>query len=203
MSNNDLELYRKKKHMEYCKMQKEKQLKEKYASLIDLNKPRCAATRIVRFAKRHFFVEPLNLDSTEIKFIPPIYRFRCSVYIGDEMKEIDSIYNARLAALESEEDEIMKSIMKESAEIEWKNDILLAKQNMNKINIMLDLRIYGMDPNIPVYLGEDIIELDIDTKNKIKKSYYKVIPDSPSLERFEQLVDWSKCLSQVYAQIKQ
>lgn len=191
MTNNDYEFYKRRMR-----------LKHKYSTLLDLNKVSCSASKIVRFTKRHLLVQPINLTQDEQNMIPAIYRFRCNVFDNDEIQMMNNIFDMQLQEIENNSDKDIIHALKQSIESERDNQIAKIKKNIAKIPVMLDLRIYGEYPDTPIFLDKQILFFDKNTKDLIKKLYNKVRPDSSSLERFQQMLEWSKVLSDIYNKSK-
>jgi len=127
---NQLHDYRKKKQEEYEQMMRLKMIQEKYGNLMILNKKLLSIIRIQRYMRRHFFHEPINMSLNEI---PGLYRYRCKI---SQLNMIDF--------LDEMDDDMIISLMS-SLDINEKNEYW----------IVIDLRIYGEDSNLPIYINDD------------------------------------------------
>lgn len=108
----------------------------------------------------------------------------------------------QLQEIENNPDKDIIHALKQSIESERDTQITKLKKNITKIPVMLDLRIYGKYPDTPIFLDKQMLSVDKNTKDLIKKLYNKVRPGSNSLERFQQMLEWSKVLSDIYNKSK-
>lgn len=193
----DVELmqYRKKQELLY-------NLKRKYSLLLELNKSKRQEWILTNIVKKRILFEIWNLTNEEINEIPSIYRYRCYLYEpnDDELLNFNLMFDQHIDAINNETDSQIKKILLESF-TDTKNleFIQLIKSNRTqKIPIMLDLRIYGKEPTLPVVFGDKIFYLDDITKKHIKSSYEKINPLSIIGERFSQMIQHSKIIRDSY-----
>lgn len=193
--NNELVSYRKKQEFLF-------NLRKKYSNLLELDKNKRTEWRLTNFAKRRIVFQVLNLGDDEIKNINPLYRYRCYLYEPDdiELTNINLIYDEYMESIKHETDEGIKKIMIESLAETRKVQMssLLRSKKTLKIPVMLDLLVYGKDPDIPIIFGDKIYQLDEITKEHIKQSFERVNPMSIRGERFIQMLNHSKVLRDSY-----
>lgn len=181
-------------------------LKRKYSTLLELDKNKRNEWILTNFVKKHFLIPTYNLTTEEIKLIPSIYRYRCYLYEfnENEMLELDTMCEDQMNLIRNEFDREIKTVLLESLleERKKKIDQLRKSTNTQKIPIMLDLRIYGNDPTLPICFEDKVFELDDITKDKIKIAYSKVDERTHQGQKFIQMLNHSKILRNSYNNIK-
>jgi hypothetical protein len=199
--------YRAKHKLLFEKKNRQEYLKNKYAQLIELDPIRCAVGRIVKFVKKYLLIAPINIDSAKISEISGIFRFRCYVYdIDCELSSIQETFSSQIEAISCcDEDYDVKQIMKESLAID-KNILmqqLLESNSMIKYPVMLDLQIYGIDPNAYVFFNDNKYIIDDFTRIKMINIYNRVNPYTLTGEKFIQMLNHSKalCLSFIKSKV--
>lgn len=191
---------------EYRKLAKQKhekvtllaKIKDKYANLLDFNKERRSIYRIQNYIKRHLFKQPFNLMKEEIDDIPGIYRYRTIINSNEEEENINEMFNLYYLELENIEDPDIKKVQKMHID-EQKKDILSKMESISKkYPILIDLRIYGMEPNTPVYIDGKIYMLSEFDKINVKTIFDKINEHNLNGERYLQMLNWSKELCSIY-----
>lgn len=173
------------------------QIKFKYSKLLELDPIKRANYRIIGFIKRHYLIQPSNILPEQVSEIPPEYRFRCWLYDSDEISLINQFFDS-LVAEQSRDDKYLADVIKLSLEDEKNKQIECIKIGALKVPIMIDLRIYGENPNMPIMFNDNMRILDDDTQKYLVKSWNKV-KDGLQVERFKQMLAWSKTLARFYA----
>lgn len=180
-------------------------LKKKYSSLIELNKYQRNAYVLQNFFKKYILTPVCNLTKEEISMISGKYRMRCdAIYLNDDLKmiydNINSDYHEKVCQANKENNSELKKIILESA-LTYKNDFIqsLFTSSANiKLHIMIDLTKYGINPDGKIYTNDSICYLDKINRERVKKAYDKINPETISGERFDQLLKCSKELCKFY-----
>lgn len=159
--------YRLKKQEEYNKKIKLEGIKEKYQNLLVMDKKLLSIIRIQRYLKKNKLYEPQNITKDDIINIPSIYRYRLKL---SELNTFD-FYN-----------EYDKEMERDLLNILNKTN----SSELNKINAMIDLRIYGDKPNSIVFINDKEYYLSYKQKQKIKKLWMRINPDTRSGIIFQQ-----------------
>jgi len=180
----------------YIKYQQIK-FKHSKSTLLELDPMKRTIYRIIGFIKRHYLMQPINILPEQVSEIPPEYRFRCWLYDSDEIFAINQFFDS-LVAEQSGDDKYLADVIKLSLEDEKKKQIECFKTEDSRVPVMVDLRIYGENPNTPVMFNDKMRILDDDTQKYIVKSWNKV-KDGLQVERFRQMLAWSKTLAKFYA----
>jgi hypothetical protein len=172
------------------------QIKFKYSKLLVFDPIKRANYRIVGFVKRHYLITPINILPEQVSDIPPEYRFRCWLYDSDEIFLIEQFFES-LVVEQSGDDKDLASVIRMSLEDDKKKQIDCVTIGATKVPVMIDLRIYGENPNIPIMFNDKMRMLDSTTQKNIVKSWDKV-KDGLQIERFRQMLSWSKTLAKFY-----
>ena len=173
-------------------------LQNKYSKLLEFDPIKRSNYRIVNFVKRHFLIKPVNISEEDYHLIPPIYRFRCYLFKTDELDIIEQMFTMQMQDIinfENIEPDVIE-IQLESLKMEYQKCTCDAKQRAAKIPVMIDLRIYGDEPNSPISIGSEFFVLDEPTKEKIRSSYKKII--GCEMDKIQRIINWSKALSDAY-----
>lgn len=161
---------RKQKHIEYKKKIWLPQFIEKYKWL--LHPKLIAIRRIQRFLRNRFFIHPINLTKDQLDDIPGIYRLRIK------------FNKENITDIKHNEDDLEKAL-RESLIIHIEE-----YKNIQTDYICLDLRIYGQDPTLPIYIADIPYYLTQIQINKIKRLWNKI-----NSLIFQQDYEYYKCLS--------
>jgi len=180
--------------------------KEKYSKLIELDKTKRSAGRIVNFVRKYVLFPPCNLSESMINEIPGIYRFRCYVYdIQTEMDLLNDIYNsqAELINLESDINVRHSLIMTLKNEINNQKKYLINLKCSARYGILIDLRnylyiLFDVTSDIYVSFNDKNFILDDATAKRLIQQCEKINPNSIRSENFMQMINHSKALSQTY-----
>lgn len=183
---NDLKMYRKMMHIKY-----------KYSTLLELDNNKRRKYKLLHFFKKHYLITPLNMSYEEYKYIPSIYRYRCYIYDSEELSNIKYMHELLVQEYSNYEEQTSDALI-DIANIEYSEKYNISKLTANKIPIMIDLRIYGETPTLEINFNDTTYYLDSNTQQHIIKLYEKIKPDSISAERFEQMIEWSKALCNMY-----
>jgi hypothetical protein len=201
MSNisNQLSLYKRRQH-----------LKCKYRDELEFDKIKRSNSRIVRFCKKRYLRNPVNITDKEINDIPPKYRYRIKIsainqYTPDVINEITNNYN----------DDAIKNLL--TNDIQFSNDDNLNKSLLESMNvytckkylddldptfasfcILIDLRIYAELDDIPVCHLDNLYYFTKQQQNEIKKRYNLVNETTEIGLRFQKVLNYAKALSQTY-----
>lgn len=177
-------------------------LKTKYSKLLEFNKQTRDEWRLTNFVKKYVLFNVCNFSESEINEISGIYRFRCHVYEYDEIElsEINQSYEIQKDAIDTETDQQLKQILQLSLEDEKTKQIknLSKSKKTIKLPVMIDLRVYGPNPDIPICIGDKIFYFDDKTKTNIERSFNLINPNSLSGDRFCQMLNVSKILRDHY-----
>jgi hypothetical protein len=177
-------------------------LKKKYSKLLEFNKKERNNWRLSNAFRRKLLFSVFNISDEEIKTIPGMYRYRCYLYDVDETELLllNSAFDAHSESIRYEQDLSVRSVLLESLVETRKLQLteLFNSDKTMKIPVLLDLRIYGMDPDTPIFFGDKVYNLDEITKSKIKKSHEKINSVTIKGERFIQLMNHGKILRDSY-----
>ena len=177
-------------------------LKRKYSKLLEFDKTTRTEWRLTNFAKKKVLFTVCNLSDSEIKEIDGLFRYRCYLCELDdtEVATLNSIFEAHMEAIKYEKDDAIRSVLLDSLMETRKQQMreLLQSSTTLKFPVMLDLRIYGPDPSIPVMFNDKLYELDEITKENIKASFERINPATLKGERFKQMLNHSKILRDSY-----
>ena len=165
--------YRLRKQYEYEKKVRLYEIKEKYSNLLIMNKHLLSVVRIQRYLRRHFFHEPINISSDEIKEIQGLYRFRCKI---SQLNMIDF--------LDEKDDDMIISLMN-SLNINERSDFW----------IMIDLNIYGEHPDSPIYINDTPYYLSHQQKYKIYNIWNKINPNTRNGIIYNQNLNYQKSMA--------
>jgi len=169
--------YRKKRQLEYEKKTRLKDIETKYKTLLILDPTKRANARIISYAKRHYFKQPVNIDQNIIDKIPGIYRFRCSIYIVDNSTSC-------------------------SDEVDFSAPCTYTVHSDLQMSVLVDLRIYGSYPSLPLMINNVEYLLPQHEQEKIKDIWNKINPDNTNGLRFQQYIDYTKAMCRAYNKIK-
>lgn len=173
---------------------------KKYADLIRwlfLKKEQKAPYIITIFIRRKILVTPINeVDDS----IPGLFRLRCHVYDQALVAMINENHLLRTLEIENESNTDVRNIMMQTY-IQDTTKFLKENSQISYL-VVIDLRIYGLDPDIPIMIENDLFQMDSFTKQKIVDSYNRINPVTISGERYQQMINWSKALCQAYNQLK-
>jgi hypothetical protein len=168
---NQMMEYRIKKQYEYEKKIRLEEIKEKYSNLLIINKVLLSVVRIQRYLRRHFFHEPINKDI--IEEIPGLYCLRCKI---TQLNMID-FYDEK-------DDNMIISLME--------------SLNINELNnfwIMIDLRIYGENSSLPIYIHDTPYYLSHQQKFKIYNIWNKINPNTRNGLLYKQNLDYQRSVA--------
>ncbi|AYV84601.1 MAG: hypothetical protein Hyperionvirus30_17 [Hyperionvirus sp.] len=174
--------YRAELKVKYERKKRGEKLMSKYGDLLEMDRRKCAAARIVRWVRRHLFRSGSIID--------------CS---GDE--KMRGVYKMRLRMTELNFGPI--GLQRESYK-DCGGDKALIKavcdSHVEICRVLIDLRVYGDYPEMEIivpifdftlYLSE--VQVD-----KVKSVWGKINPDSTNGIRFQQMLDSSKALAVLY-----
>jgi len=183
---NQLDLIRYEKRQEYLRKTWLPTFFLKYSKIFD--KKNRIIEKFIRFIRETYFKPVCNLTQTEINDIPPIYRYRLSLTDANLLNEIeDSLIT---------EDQILEYSLMEYEKEYNKNIQKTLNESINqKYNVLIDLRIYGPNPDIPIIINELIFYLDNKQKIDLIKQWNKVNPDTTSGHIYIQKLEFYKSLS--------
>lgn len=193
---NEIELIRQKKARQYY-------LQQKYGKLLEFDKEKRSLWRIINFLKKKVFISVCNLTDEEIKEINGVYRYRCFLNEFDEadLLSLNEVFDIQMESIKFEPDESIRKIMLDTLIEERRvqmNDLIKSSKTM-RYPVMLDLRIYGPNPDMGVTFSDRIFELDDTTKLHIRNTYERINPSSIVGERFIQMLNHSRILRNSYA----
>jgi hypothetical protein len=192
---NDITVYRQKQAFRHY-------LSTKYSKLLEFNKKTRSEWILTNFARKKILFNVCNMSESEINEIEGIYRFRCYIIEFDEIElfELNEFFNTQMESIHFEPDEEIKNILLKSLmdeRIVQMHNLGKSKKSL-RIPIMLDLRLYGQNPDIPFYFGDKVYELDGFTKANIARSFGLVNPTSVTGERYKQMLNESKIIRDSY-----
>ena len=183
---NEIDLYRAEQKIKYEKKMLMKRIFDKYSVLLELNREKLAACRIVRFIKKFYFKENIKDDK-----VPGIYKIRMN------MTELNSFpleiqkdnYKDYLTT-----DQVMNKIIIDTISESFKFVCV----------VVLDLRLYGLYPEMEIFIPGKGLVLYLSESQilKIKQTWNKIDPETSTGIRFNQMIGASKSLATLYKQIK-
>ncbi|CAH6421148.1 Hypothetical protein KVN_LOCUS159 [uncultured virus] len=181
---------------------------QKYRKLFD--KKNRAAIIIYRFFKKYFFHQVLNLTIEELNGIPGLFRLRIKLTEQNLSnpnlitKKIDQKLMTNNKTKPSLEEKIISEIMEKSLgeylfenAIEDENDILTSITFEESISfwVCIDLRIYGPNPNLEIYMLDTPYYLTKFQMEKIKNTWFKINGNSSDSIKYLQNFEFNKALS--------
>lgn len=178
-------LYKAEQRQKYEKIQRQKYLHDKYKNLLEFDPTKRSASRIVNAVKRYILHDPINIDQQNT--IPGLFRLRLL------MSELNKF------PLDIQRD-ILNNISQGHDTVTTNSLIQSFKDSTALYWIVIDLRIYGPYPEIPIQLdnSDKVLYLSDEQINKVKSTWDKINPNSISGIRFQQMLDSSKTLSTLY-----
>lgn len=186
--------YRLKKKKEYEQHVRLKQIENKYKDLLVLNKKDRSAYRICNFVKRYVHREPINMEQVQIQEIPGIFRYRVNVANNSDENNLPGTFCAIDSLIIAEDDDpILKQILRESL-----MDFQRTTAPKENLWILLDLRIYGPNPYLPVHVFDNEIFLTVPQINKILSIWASIDPGTTDGLRFQQYINYTKALAKSY-----
>jgi hypothetical protein len=167
MTDVQLKEYTQKKHIEYLKKKRLDEIKIKYSKLIILDKKILSIVRIQRYIKRKLLQDPTNEIINEI---PGLFRYRCKFSLLNTI-DYDVIHND--------------------------DELILLIESLNLINnkdfwVMIDLRIYGENVNLPIYINDQSYYLNFIQKNEIRKIWENINPNTRQGLIYKQNIDYQR-----------
>lgn len=171
-------LYREEQKVKYQRRLRQQYLFDKYQNLLEFDKKRRSASRIIRAIKKHLLPNPSNTSS--IATIPGRFRLRL------KMTDLNMLPYDVQNDIIKDSDPITEMIIRESyKELCW---------------VVIDLRLYGACPEMGIYVPEIdlMLYLNHDQINRVKYIWSKVNPDSANGIRFDQMLACSKALNTIY-----
>ncbi len=169
------------------------------------NKDNSAETTIYYGIKNMYFPEPINISSDELEFIPGIYRMRLKVGETNLIKPVIESVNKATDYANSDIQNIINQSRREYEEKyqkELNNALKISINNdtNNTFNICIDLRIYGPDPQQPVYIADVPYYFSLEQINKIKKAWVFVNPSTALGIRTKTKLDFYQSMALDYRQ---
>lgn len=183
---NQVAEYRAKQKLAYDKKIREEYLIDKLKKLLEFNPIKRSASRIVNAVKRHILHTPINEEV--LNTIPGIFRLRLF------MTELNTfplnVQRESFRTVMKEQDPAIVDILLQS----------LKESYQYLFWVVIDLRIYGPNPEMEIYLSEynQMLYLSDDQINKVKNIWNKVNPDIVNGIRFQQMLESSKSLVSLY-----
>jgi hypothetical protein len=162
--------YRMMRQKEYERRMRLKEIQQKYSNLLIMDKKLLSIVRIQRFLRRHFFKEPINMSLDEIETIPGLFRYRLMI---SELNTVDF--------LDDTDDNMIVGLL---------GAINITEQQYYQI--MIDLRIYGNEPEMPIFINEKPYYLSYQQKEKIRNIWSKINPDTRNGLIYQQNLAYQK-----------
>jgi len=138
-----------------------------------------SSNKIIKIIKNKILFNPIN--NTDMDFIPSMFRYRLWLSENMTQQKINEINDEQTSLIMAYDDnfnidglsdtDMIGMIEKLSAEI--KNNKKTQDNNV-KIHVVIDLRLYGPDLYIHVYVGDVQYSLTDEQRFDIKKSWTKV-----------------------------
>jgi hypothetical protein len=181
---DQLVLYKEIQKSKYEKHLREKYLHEKIKKFAESSPTERAANVINKAIRKHLLPIPINADA--LPSIPGHFRQRL------QMTEINTFPL-----------EIQKEIFNNATQ---GNDANTSKAIIDSLKesyaplycVVIDLRIYGLCPEMGISESDQMLYLTEDQINKTKNAWDRVNPDTPNGIRFQQLLDSSRTLATLY-----
>lgn len=151
-------------------------MRKKYKNAFEFDKKKLAAIKIVRFVRKKILFRVINYTDKELKQIPGRFIMRVKLTC-DNLIPPDDKYSS---------DPEMELALRRSMNF----------QNVPPIPIALDMRYYGLKPHFPIFLHKTPYYLNNYQIAKIKKSWRKVDPETPTGIHFKQDMEYYKALCQ-------
>ena len=148
-----------------------------------------AATKIQRFLRKYYLKKPSNKTKDEISSIPGLFRYRLSLSSSNLIKPIDNISLNNISSslgftLDQNDIQLNKAIFYSLS--------LNNNEDNAKINILIDLRTYGPNPHLPIYINNIPYYLNDEQIILIKKIWNKVDPNTAQGIRTKQNLEYIK-----------
>ena len=199
---DEIRKYREEQKRKYEAIKKIERVKDKYTGMFEFNKHKLSNYRIVKFLRKKYLKEPINLSEKELRDIPSIYRFRCYAYdIDDEIKSIKEMFDIERTNIQINESvPLMRKRALEDLDIQEKIHLceLIHSSHANKIYVIIDLRIYGAFNDIPFTFMGKVYHFNELTRQKITKAFNKIKPDSYVGDRFQQFIAFTRAIVKTY-----
>lgn len=173
----------------------------KYSKLLSFDPREIAIGRIQNFLKKRFLFQVENISDEELKSIPGIYRYRFVLPLIDDIENIIKEFNEeRLIANEIDDYQIREVRMHEIKTYELEFLAKISSKYPN-INVLIDTRKYGIlkiETKWFINIKDKVYEIPENLKIKIKNAYAKINIVEVEGEKFLQMLEWSKILSNAY-----
>lgn len=191
---DQLNLYREEQKRKYEQQARQKirseYLRNKYSKLLELNPIKRSVSRIIYAVKKHILPTPINEET--LNSIPGRFRLRLQI-----------------TELNSFEPELQKEIFRNATHNYDNNMSQMIIQSLKDSYaplfwIVIDLRVYGPHPEMAINLPgcDHTLFLSGDQINKVVNMWNKINPDLSNGVRFQQMLDCSKALSEIYNLLK-
>lgn len=186
--------YRLKKKKEYEQHIRLKHIENKYKDLLVLDKKDRSAHQICNFVKRYVHREPINMEPSQIQEIPGIFRYRINIANNSDENNLPGAFDAIDSFTAAEDDDpILKQILRESL-----MDFQRTTTTKENLWVLLDLRIYGPNPYLPIHVFDNEIFLTVVQINKILSVWASIDPETTDGLRFQQYINYTKSLAKSY-----
>uniref|UniRef100_A0A6C0EBF8 Uncharacterized protein n=1 Tax=viral metagenome TaxID=1070528 RepID=A0A6C0EBF8_9ZZZZ len=200
---SQLEEYRQRCHKKYSDIKRKEYIYNKYKNLIILEEEKRSAYRIQSFFKKHITYEVMNLTPEEIEDIKGVnrYRMRIPMVNLEEINELYSHMENEARETYSDLDIVNVELFKIRQEKETNLSSMLL--TAEKIPVLVDLSIYGVNPYIPICFEDKTITLTDQDMMKIKGVYEKTNPETLTGKKFIEMIEWSKAIRDAYVNMLQ
>lgn len=191
ITNDPLDQYRK-------EMSFKNHMRKKYSKLLEIDKIKLKVARIQSFFRRKVLFDVVNMCKEDIDTIPGIYRYRFYIPKLDDLDLINQLYDSQLRELVSIEDIDIRNIRRMEIESERSNIFSCMLQTATYVPVIVDVRIYGMNVFMPVYIDGREYNIPDNHKKQITTLYNKLNEESTFGIRFRQMLSASKAIRTAY-----
>jgi hypothetical protein len=202
--------YRKLQHEKFMAMNKEKiaeddnkKLLEKvskfFGKTLEFNPEKRNNSRVIRFFNKYLFIKPINMDESEISSIPGKFRLRIKININKDNKKMME-HPCIPDDILTDDPELNKAILESLIFNNDSDSKVSTDNNFNKILawVLIDLRIYGQSPSLPIHMNGEEFYLTYEQTKRIRDEWKKINPETESGIRFQLLLDESKSFADAY-----
>ncbi|AYV76363.1 MAG: hypothetical protein Terrestrivirus5_185 [Terrestrivirus sp.] len=214
---NQMDLYREEQRKKYERNTRKQYLIDKYSNLLILDSFNRSLHRIKYFTKKYVLRDVANKNSYKENKIPGLFTLRLqmtefNLYTTDLQKSIlDDINKGNETNRKQLIDEVTAGITEDVLK-----QAIIESLGLNNINnditekcpliesklftVMIDLRIYGKIPDMPIFVLEtdQTLYLTEEQKKYIAKIWNKIDPETTNGMRYQQMIDCSKSLVELY-----
>jgi hypothetical protein len=182
---------------------------DKYKDKIELDKEKLASARICNFVRKHY------LRPCDNQYNIPEGKYRYRVRISDNNlceNYDDSGFDENMVDIpyelfEPTGDPATDRVIKESIRDEYLQQLRAAEMT-RKLNesktpfktVMIDLSIYGQQPELPIVIDDNVYYLSIMQKKNVLRLWNKVNPMNELGKKFQVMLEFSAAMTNAYVE---